>query len=254
MQDNASHQTGINMQTKSLLEGLPVSDAKAPQALHDLLFQHATDLGFVHVHLMLSPDHDQIADAGRFALRLTTFPESMLNWYSDRDISGHDPLLAHCREHSTSIIWSESDFNGSAVAAAYYARLVDFNARAGITLPFHGPKAEFGVLTFAGDLELSGLRDLVPELSSFRDFIMEGLIPQLNSDNALVRGGIEITSRELECLQWCASGKSSWDIAQIMNCTEATVNFHFTNIRRKFGASSRRMAVVQAIRLGFINV
>jgi len=39
----------------------------------------------------------------------------------------------------------------------------------------------------------------------------------------------------------------------LLNCSEATVNFHFSNIRRKFNTNSRQQAVVKAIHMGLIN-
>ncbi|WP_281508179.1 LuxR family transcriptional regulator [Pseudomonas sp. TNT3] len=65
---------------------------------------------------------------------------------------------------------------------------------------------------------------------------------------------ISLTNREAEVLQWSAAGKSSWEIAQIVNCTEAGVNYHFNNIRRKFGTSSRWTAVVKALEQGLIHL
>jgi diguanylate cyclase (GGDEF)-like protein len=62
-----------------------------------------------------------------------------------------------------------------------------------------------------------------------------------------------LTARELECLQWSAIGKSSWEISTILCISESAVNFHMANIRSKFDVSSRRQAVVQAIRFGLIR-
>jgi LuxR family quorum-sensing transcriptional regulator LasR len=66
--------------------------------------------------------------------------------------------------------------------------------------------------------------------------------------------GIILTDRETEVLQWSAAGKSSWEIGQIVNCSEAGVNYHFCNIRRKFGVSSRWTAVVKALEQGLIHL
>jgi LuxR family quorum-sensing transcriptional regulator LasR len=63
---------------------------------------------------------------------------------------------------------------------------------------------------------------------------------------------ITLTAREKEVLQWSARGKSSWEIGRIVRCTEAGVNYHFCNIRRKFGVSSRWTAVVKALEQGLI--
>jgi len=64
---------------------------------------------------------------------------------------------------------------------------------------------------------------------------------------------IKLTNREREVLQWSAAGKSSWEIGQIVSCTEAGVNYHFCNIRRKFGVRSRWIAMAIALEQGLIQ-
>jgi DNA-binding CsgD family transcriptional regulator len=65
---------------------------------------------------------------------------------------------------------------------------------------------------------------------------------------------IKLTTREKEVLLWSAAGKSSWEIGQIVSCTEAGVNYHFNNIRRKFGVRSRWIALVMALERGLIQM
>ncbi|HHW1563471.1 TPA: LuxR C-terminal-related transcriptional regulator, partial [Pseudomonas aeruginosa] len=48
--------------------------------------------------------------------------------------------------------------------------------------------------------------------------------------------------------------KTSWEISVICNCSEANVNFHMGNIRRKFGVTSRRVAAIMAVNLGLITL
>ena len=78
--------------------------------------------------------------------------------------------------------------------------------------------------------------------------------PSLHALETERQEGITLTKREKEVLQWSAAGKSSWEIGQIFNCTEAGVNYHFCNIRRKFGVSSRWTAVVKALAQGLIQL
>ncbi|MGH8385787.1 MAG: response regulator transcription factor [Pseudomonas sp.] len=82
--------------------------------------------------------------------------------------------------------------------------------------------------------------------------------PTLTSDlpiaNTRQATSIALTTREKEALLWSAKGKSSWEISRIFNCTEAGVNYHFSNIRRKFGVSSRWAAVMMALELGLIEL
>jgi DNA-binding CsgD family transcriptional regulator len=63
-----------------------------------------------------------------------------------------------------------------------------------------------------------------------------------------------LTAKETQTLMWCSKGKTSWEIARIQNCSEATVNFHFSNIRRKFAVRSRSAALLKAIESGAISV
>ena len=51
---------------------------------------------------------------------------------------------------------------------------------------------------------------------------------------------VRLTPRERQVLLWCAYGKSSW------------VNFHVSNILRKFDVPTRVVAVIKAIRYGLL--
>ncbi|VVM62974.1 Transcriptional activator protein LasR [Pseudomonas fluorescens] len=64
----------------------------------------------------------------------------------------------------------------------------------------------------------------------------------------------QLTAKETQTLLWCSKGKTSWEIARIQSCSESTVNFHFSNIRRKFAVNSRSAALLKAIELGVIKV
>ena len=62
-----------------------------------------------------------------------------------------------------------------------------------------------------------------------------------------------LTRRESEVLFWCSCGKTSWEIAQILECKESTVNFHVGNVLRKLSVHSRVAAVIKALRYGILR-
>ncbi|MBA1205226.1 helix-turn-helix transcriptional regulator [Pseudomonas capeferrum] len=72
----------------------------------------------------------------------------------------------------------------------------------------------------------------------------------LNTD---VDAPIALTPREQQVLLWCAYGKTSWEIGQILECKESTVNFHVGNILRKFAVTTRVAAVIKALRYGLLS-
>lgn len=63
---------------------------------------------------------------------------------------------------------------------------------------------------------------------------------------------VRLTRKEQEALRWAMLGKTAWETARIQGCSEATINFHLGNIRRKFGVSTLRAALVLAIVQGVV--
>lgn len=57
---------------------------------------------------------------------------------------------------------------------------------------------------------------------------------------------VDINQREIEALTWAARGKTSSEIAQILDLTKRTVDFHLDNARIKLGAATRIEAAVKA--------
>ncbi|MBO6901266.1 MAG: helix-turn-helix transcriptional regulator [Rhizobiaceae bacterium] len=61
-----------------------------------------------------------------------------------------------------------------------------------------------------------------------------------------------ISDRERECLGWVAEGKTTMDIATILDVSSNTINSYLTHAIRKLSARNRTMAVALAIRSGII--
>ena len=57
----------------------------------------------------------------------------------------------------------------------------------------------------------------------------------------------DLSPRELDVLTWSARGKTSEEIAQILELSKRTVDFHMDNARAKLGVATRIQAVVKAI-------
>ena len=113
------------------------------------------------------------------------------------------------------------------------------------------------MLSFASDAEpdeafRKSVAEVLPGLSLIRDYAFASSA-KFRVQESRQESAPRLTRRELEVLQWVAAGKSSWEIARITSCSEATVNFHLANVRQKFGVNTRQQAVVKAIALGLIS-
>jgi LuxR family quorum-sensing transcriptional regulator LasR len=212
----------------------------------------AQDYGFEQVLIALSDG--QPSAVGNVFLR-GNFSSQWLETYDRKKFLNIDPAVAYCATHSTPVLWREKIFTGKK-QKEMSREAANFGLHTGMSLPFHGANGEMGILCLAKNVPPSQqvYRDMLrvtPELSLMRDYAFQGALRffnrKINISNPI------LTQRELECLKWCATGKASWEIAQILACTEATVNYHILNLRRKLNADSRRQAVINAIHLGLVN-
>lgn len=216
------------------------------------LFQLGNNCGFEKMLLsVVSARPESMAEA---FLR-SNYSSQWLNIYDRTHLLNIDPTISHCATHSTPLIWEPAIFSGKK-QAEMYEEASSYGLRSGITLPFHGAKGELGILCFVSDAKPNKqfyreTSHYLPYFSMLRDFAFEASLRFAKLD--VSEPTPSLTHRELECLKWCAAGKSTWDIAQILACSEAVVNFHFGNLRRKFNANSRRQVVIKAIRCGTLR-
>ena len=63
-----------------------------------------------------------------------------------------------------------------------------------------------------------------------------------------------LRSRQIECLQWAALGKTSTEIGMILGLSRKTVDEHVENACRIFGVNGRIQAVARAIDAGLIEL
>jgi DNA-binding CsgD family transcriptional regulator len=64
----------------------------------------------------------------------------------------------------------------------------------------------------------------------------------------------KLTPREREVLQWISAGKTSWEIGTISGLSERSVNKAIADAMVKLDATTRTQAVVNAIRIGEIEL
>jgi len=225
------------------------------ESWRDRIFELGGELGYEHILLAIFPDHHAPIEA-EFAFLHSNYSPHWRSKYDDEKMGHVDPTVSHCATKVTPLIWTPDIFSARK-QKEMYEEACGHGLRSGVTLPIHGANGELGVFCLVADMtpdknfSRQAIRN-IPTLSCLRDFVLETSL-QFMKPAAQAENNVVLTPRELECLKWSAIGKSSWDIGEILNCTQATVNFHFTNIRQKFGTSTRRQALVKAIRFGIIN-
>ncbi|MDP2554818.1 helix-turn-helix transcriptional regulator [Pseudomonas aeruginosa] len=198
-----------------------------------ILQKMASDLGFSKILFGLLPKDSQDYEN---AFIVGNYPAAWREHYDRAGYARVDPTVSHCTQSVLPIFWEPSIYQ-TRKQHEFFEEASAAGLVYGLTMPLHGARGELGALSLSVEAENRA------EANRF----MESVLPTLwmLKDYAL---------QSKEVLQWCAIGKTSWEISVICNCSEANVNFHMGNIRRKFGVTSRRVAAIMAVNLGLITL
>ncbi len=123
-----------------------------------------------------------------------------------------------------------------------------------LMMPIHGPGGDVGILLAMHDASEKEWRTLrshkEPQLLQFAVHLFEAF--RILSGLVRCEPTELLTRRELECLHWCAQGKSYWETAVILGIAERTVNHHMKMVREKLQVQTNAQAVSKAHALGLV--
>ncbi len=218
-----------------------------------ILQKMASDLGFSKILFGLLPKDSQDYEN---AFIVGNYPAAWREHYDRAGYARVDPTVSHCTQSVLPIFWEPSIYQ-TRKQHEFFEEASAAGLVYGLTMPLHGARGELGALSLSVEAENRAeanrfIESVLPTLWMLKDYALQsgaGLAFEHPVSKPVV-----LTSREKEVLQWCAIGKTSWEISVICNCSEANVNFHMGNIRRKFGVTSRRVAAIMAVNLGLITL
>lgn len=171
--------------------------------------------------------------------------------YQERGYLGVDPTVQHALKSSLPLIWSDAVFQP---AQEMWEEARGHGLQVGWAQASRDAGGSVGLLTLARSADALDSNELDAKearmgwLAQYAHAAMARLLtPKLAP-------GIEtaMTAREKEVLLWTAEGKTAYEIAQILNLSERTVNFHINNVVQKLGTSNKTQAAVKAIALGLL--
>ena len=223
----------------SLLDNL--SKSNKLQDTTDQLRSALTELGLDHIsYLAVNIPTQKTALP---LLAVTYAPEWQRHYYQNNYVD-IDPVVKAGLGGLLPIDWAQVD-RSQRVVQRFFSEAQDFDiGQQGLSFPIRGRMNEFALFSVTSDVsdvEWQKMRPtIVPQLL---------LIAHHFHHYALLNAGVQ---REKECLRWRASGKSDWDISQIMNISERTVKFHLENARAKLDALNTTHAVAKALATGAI--
>ncbi|WP_245409720.1 transcriptional regulator VisN [Pararhizobium haloflavum] len=129
---------------------------------------------------------------------------------------------------------------------------------AGIRFPAHLSRTYCAVTFNAGQARLMLVLlfrdDVVRAQDRLHDAALIGAYYAARFDQAsfVPESVLDLTDREIECLNWIAEGKTSDEISMIIGISRNTVNNYITSIMRKTSTKTRSEAIAYAVRNGLI--
>ncbi|WP_035711677.1 LuxR family transcriptional regulator [Bradyrhizobium genomosp. I (2014)] len=192
-------------------------------------------------YLALQPSRD---DKPRL---ISTYPSRWTTHYLRNKYQTVDPVIGEALQSPEPFRWGIDLSSRSASMAE--RQLLDeaaqFGIRFGFTVPIHDGHGPVAALTFAAD-------ERRPQFEQFIDSHARVLQLMAMYFHAHVRrkfanersvGGVRMSPRELECLEWASRGKSAWEIGCILGISRNTVAYYLENAKEKLGVRT----VVQAV-------
>lgn len=216
--------------------------------LFEKVIWHARKLGFEYCAYGL-----------RMPLPLTQPKISMFNnypnaWqrrYQAEQYFTVDPTVQHGMRSQLPVVWSDNLF---APAREFWEDARSFGLQVGWAQASRDVNGAGGLLTLArscDSLSVSELQDNMYKMAWLTQMAHLGMSRLLASKlNPEIE--IPLSCREAEVLRWTGDGKTSADIADIINISERTVNFHISNAMTKLNAANKLAAVVRAAMLGML--
>jgi LuxR family transcriptional regulator len=225
----------------------------------DILLEITQSLGFTQVLYAYQPVAPRLPDGQWVPLKLNVrnFPRGWEHGWTRFEV--HDPYYHACFDGTLPFDWHDvqrrEGLNPAEREAWHY--LADFGLGRGMTIPIHLPGGRFAVISAI--LDKTGANwDFIFEHSHETMFHLTHLFHSMIhkkglEDQIRVALPVKLSPREKECLRWAAGGKTSPEIAIIVDRSVETVRLHMKNAMNKLNAHTRAHAIAKAAQLGLLQ-
>ncbi|MCU0120333.1 autoinducer binding domain-containing protein [Pseudomonas sp. B2M1-30] len=222
--------------------------AKGIDTAFPILLNFAKNIGFSFCGISItSPERSSFKP-----LHINNYPRTWNQQYEEKSYEEIDPVISHCNRSMLPIIWKEEIFSN---IPGLWEKLQDQGLKHGWSQSFHHEESGLcSILSLArphcsiSPLELYEHFGYMFYVTSHLSELFARTLPMRSSRNRQAR----LSPREIEVLKLCASGKTAYETARILNLSERTVNYHVQNMIVKLNVCNKISAVIAAAKAGII--
>ncbi len=186
---------------------------------------------------------------------LNGWPVGWFEHYLANNYVHADPVIHLSKMQDNAFVWSEAlrDQELGRHARRVMNEATEFHMNDGYSVPLHAAGGFQAIVTFGAEkLDLSNAaRGALHIISIYAHNSLRSLMVQKASSRD--RNLLRITAREREIIQWCAAGKTAFEIAEILGRSHRTIQNEILNIQRKLNVVNSAQMIAESFRLGILR-
>ncbi|MGJ7491424.1 autoinducer binding domain-containing protein [Variovorax sp. ZT4R33] len=184
-------------------------------------------------------------------MMVSNYQDQWVERYQEQGYISIDPTVLHGSRTPVPQVWSARTF---APAPQLWDEAQSFGLRIGWAQSCFDGNGRIGMLSLVRSHEKLSERERRAK-DPFWRWLANVAHLELSNRLLLSRPDSEVslTARQIEVLRWTADGKTSAQVAQILNVSEHTVHFHVKNAIARLGAGNKLAAAARATRLGLLD-
>jgi DNA-binding CsgD family transcriptional regulator len=181
------------------------------------------------------------------------WPQDWIEFYEKNGYVTHDLMPMEARRRIGPFWYSDviSRFKLTGKQKELYDAGVAYGWKDVFAVPIHGPGSIQGLITMAARQPLT--------FSDVDCAVLEVMARTVWEHCRTSEGfgmfdprPVQLSPREVECLQWAAAGKSDTDIAVLVGIKPTTAHFHIEQAKKRLGVKTRVEAVAVGVLHGMI--
>ena len=180
-----------------------------------------------------------------------TMPLKWIEHYLKSNYVAADPIMRNVASRNLPFLWSEAPVENK-LQRTVLQEAKDVDMHDGVVIPVHGVNQDLFFVSLVSDTTEAARTAPLDQLRLMAVHLQTSYLRLAKTAEETQFLPPLLSVRERDCLTYCAVGKTSWEIGQILGISEKTVDFHLANASQKLDAKSRVFTVVKALRHGLI--
>jgi len=191
----------------------------------------------------------------------TTLPREWVALYNRNSYIEVDPRITQTWGRATPLVGDAATIRGDKKVREFLEQAARYGIRSGVSISWTDPtrgRAGIGFNSSISPVSDARRRTIANQLgmlmifgARFHEMFMVDVVTRTFSGTAPT---MQLSPREVQCLQMAAHGLTSADIAIKLGIAERTANFHFGNVLTKLDALKRQEAIAKGMKLGLIQM